>query len=129
MPGLDAIVLVKEVSMGVEGIQVADLIGAQAALASNDDHGVVARGRELLLVVADVLQAHEVVELEQPITREDEALLFLIEDVYRVVVFEHGLLNAAICGDDELDQGCTGTQGRTERDGAETPDSPARCAS
>ncbi len=44
MPRLDAIVLVKEVTMGAKGIQVADLIGAQAALDSDDDHAVVARG-------------------------------------------------------------------------------------
>jgi len=103
MPRLDAIVLVKEVTMGAEGIQVADLIGAQAALAGDDDHAVVARGRELLLIVADVLQAYEVVELEQLITREDEALLFLIEHVYRVIVFEHRLLNPSIPGNDGLD--------------------------
>ena len=63
MPGLDAIVLVKEVPMGAQGIQVADLIGAQAAFTRDDDHAVVARSWEFLLVVADVLQTHEVVEV------------------------------------------------------------------
>ncbi|HEY6411952.1 MAG TPA: hypothetical protein VIY29_31215, partial [Ktedonobacteraceae bacterium] len=37
------------------------------------------------------------------ITREDEALLLLIERVYRVIVFEHRLLNPSIPGNDGLD--------------------------
>ena len=79
MPGLDAIALVKEVAMGSQSIKVADFIGAQAAFSRNHDHGVVTRSWEFLLVVANVLQTHKVVELEQLFTREDEALLFLIE--------------------------------------------------
>src|SRR6266496_1556667 len=78
MPGLKAIVLVKEVSMRSQGIQMADFIGAQTAFAGKNDHRVVARGRELLLVTTDVLETNE------------------------VVVFEHRLLKSAIRVDDRL---------------------------
>ncbi len=64
IPGLDAIVFIEEVSMSSEGIQVADFICPQSTFASDSDHRVVARGCELFLIVADVLQAHEIVELE-----------------------------------------------------------------
>ena len=86
MPGLDAIALVKEVAMGSRASRWRIFISAQAAFSRNHDHGVVTRSWEFLLVVGPMLlQTHKVVELEQLFTREDEALLFLIERMHRVV--------------------------------------------
>src|SRR6266487_3958474 len=48
MPGLKAIVLVKEVSMRSQGIQMADFIGAQTAFAGKNDHRVVVFEHRLL---------------------------------------------------------------------------------
>jgi hypothetical protein len=96
MACLDAIAFVKEVSVGSEGIEVEDFVGTQTTFAGDDNHGGVPRGWKFLLVGTDVLQAHEVVKLEQLITRQDEALLVLIERMHRVVVFEHRLLKPTI---------------------------------
>src|SRR5437764_10639645 len=62
MPRLDAIMLVKEVTVSSEGIQMKNFISPQATFPCHDDHGVVTRGGQLLLIVVDVLQADEVVE-------------------------------------------------------------------
>ena len=105
MPRLDTIVLVKEVAMQSEGIQMENFIGAQATFRGDDDHGVVTRGRQLLLIVADVLHTDEVVELQQLFTGEDEAFLFLLEGMHWVVILQHGLLKTAVLGADRLDLG------------------------
>src|SRR5215213_6600889 len=53
--GLEALDLIEEVAVRPEGVEVRDLARAQAAFAGDDDHRVVARGRELLPVAGDVV--------------------------------------------------------------------------
>src|SRR5712691_10642700 len=105
MSCLDTIVFVKEITVRPESVQMADFISPQATFPCDDDHGVIARGGKLLLIVTDVLQTDKVVKPEELFSREDEAFLFLIEHMHWVVIFKHGLFKTPILGDDGLNLG------------------------